>query len=66
MYLVVLSLDRVLMSLCIEQADGTLAEQRGKGLLLDKGYRATNLTTVIGVVIYRRHVYLVVGDAAAP
>ena len=62
-YQAVLALGRNIMSRCIEQADSILAEQRDKGLLRDKGYRATTLKTVMGEVTYRRHVYLVAGDA---
>lgn len=62
-YHAALSLGREIMSRCIEQADQILAEQRDKSLLRDKGYRATTIKTVMGEVCYRRHVYLVSGEA---
>ena len=54
---------REIMRQCLEETDRILSCQRNKTVYRDKGYRPTTLKTVMGEVGYRRHVYLLSGEA---
>ena len=54
---------REIMRRYLEETDRILSRQRNKTVYRDKGYRPTTLKTVMGEVGYRRHVYLLSGEA---
>ena len=54
---------REIMRRCLEETDRILSQQRNTAVYRDKGYRPTTLKTVMGEVGYRRHVYLLSGEA---
>ena len=62
-YEAVLRWGREIMRRCLEETDRILSRQRNKAVYRDKGYRPTTRKTVMGEVGYRRHVYLLSGEA---
>ena len=54
---------REIMRRCLKETDRILSRQRNKAVYRDKVYRPTTLKTVMGEVGYRRHVYLLSGEA---